>query len=196
MKGLDDEQFDYETPMTKRHPRSQPTWTDVKAKLAGLDRINLMGLIQDLYAAHKDNQTFLHTRFGLGEDVLKPYKETLDRWLWPDVLRNQNISVAKAKQAIASYRKAVGEPAGLAELMVSFCENAAGFSDDIGYQDEAYFDALINMFEQALKVTCQLAAGDCDALIVRLDRVRTISHNFGYGVGDDMDDLLAKYDRT
>ncbi len=39
-----------------------------------------MGLVQDLYAAHKDNQTFLHTRFGLGKDVLKPYKETLERW--------------------------------------------------------------------------------------------------------------------
>jgi len=78
-----------------------------------------LGLIQDLYAAHKDNKTFLHTRFGLGEDVLKPYKETLDRWLWPDVLRNQDTSVVKAKQAISSYRKAVGEPAGLAELMVS-----------------------------------------------------------------------------
>jgi hypothetical protein len=24
----------------------------------------------------------------------------------------------------------------------------------------------------------------------------TISHNFGYGVGDDMDDLLAKYVST
>src|SRR5450631_1171672 len=108
--------------MTRRHPRSQPTWTDVKAKLAGLDRINLMGLIQDIYAAHKD---------------------TLDRWLWPNVLRNQDTSVAKAKQAISSYRKAVGEPAGLAELMVSFCENAAGFSDNVGYQDESYFDALI-----------------------------------------------------
>jgi hypothetical protein len=70
-----------------------------------------MGLIQDLYAAHKDNQVFLHTRFGLGEDVLKPYRETLGRWLWPDVLRNQDTSVAKAKQAISSYRKAVGEPA-------------------------------------------------------------------------------------
>ena len=34
-----------------------------------------MGLVQDLYAAHKDNQTFLHTLFGLGKDVLKPYKE-------------------------------------------------------------------------------------------------------------------------
>jgi hypothetical protein len=74
--------------------------------------MGLIGLVQDLYTLHKDNQTFLHTRFGLGEDVLKPYKETLDRWLWPDVLRNQDISVAKAKQAISSYRKAVGEPAG------------------------------------------------------------------------------------
>jgi hypothetical protein len=155
-----------------------------------------MGLIQDLYAAHKDNQTFLHTRFGLGEDVLKPYKETLDRWLWPNVLRNQDTSVAKAKQAISSYRKAVGEPAGLAELMVSFCESAAGFSNDVGYQDEGYFDVLVHMFEQALKATREISAGDRDALIARLDRVRTISHNLGYGVGDDMDELLAKYVRT
>jgi hypothetical protein len=150
-----------------------------------------MGLIHDLYAAHKDNQTFLHTRFGLGEDVLEPYKETLDRWLWPDVLRNQNTSVAKAKQAISSYRKAVGEPAGLADLMAFYCERASGFSNDVGYQDEGYSDALINMFDQAIKVTRQLSAGDRDALIARLDRVRTISHNLGYGVGDAMDSLLA-----
>ena len=155
--------------------------------------MGLIGLVQDLYTLHKDYQTFLHTRFGLGEDALKPYKETLDRWLWPDVLRNQNTSVAKAKQAISSYRKAVGEPAGLAELMVFFCERAAGFCNDVGYQDESYINALVNMFEQAIKVTRQLSAGDRDSLIVRLDRVRTISHNLGYGVGDDMDSLLANY---
>src|ERR1017187_8069300 len=160
--------------MTKRPPQSRPKWTDVKVKLTSLDRMGLIGLIQDLYAAQKDNQTFLHTRFGLGEDVLKPYKKKLDRWLWPDVLRNQNISVANAKQAISSYRKAVGEPAGLAELMVSYCESAVGFSNEVGYQDEGYFDALLNMFEQALKVTRQLSVGDRDALIARLDRVRTI----------------------
>lgn len=155
-----------------------------------------MGLIQDLYAAHKDNQTFLHARFGLGEDALKPYKEMLDRWLWPDVLRNQNTSVAKAKQAISSYRKAVGEPAGLAELMVFYCERAAGFCSDIANQDEGFFNALVRMFEQALAVTDQLPASDRDALIARLDRVRAVSHNLGYGVGDDMDSLLAKYVRA
>jgi hypothetical protein len=177
--------------MTRWHPRSQPTWTDVEAKLASLDRIGLVALIQDLYAAHKDDQTFLHTRFGLGEDVLKPYKETVDRWLWPDVLLNQDASVAKAKQAVSSYRKAVGEPAGLAELMVFYCESAAGFSNEVGYQDEGYLYALVHMFEQALKITRQLSAGDRDALIMRLDRVRIISHSLGYGVGDAMDSLIA-----
>src|SRR5580700_1154606 len=182
--------------MAKRQPASKPSWTDVKAELASLDRLGLLGLIQDLYAAHKDSQAFLHARFGLGADVLKPYKETLDRWLWPDVLRNQDTSVVKAKQAISAYRKAVGDPAGLAELMVFYCERAAGFCNDLGNQDEAFFDALVRMFEQALKVVGQLPAPDRDVLIARLDRVRLISHNFGCGVGDDMDSLLARYSAT
>jgi hypothetical protein len=131
----------------------------------------------------------------LGEDVLNPYKETLERWLWPDVLRNQDTSVVKAKQAISNYRKAVGDPAGLAELMVFYCERAAGFCSDIGYQDESYLDALVRMFEQALKISAQLSASDRNALIARLDRVRVISHNVGYGVGDDMDSVLVEYVR-
>ena len=164
--------------------------------LALFMQISIIRLIQDLYTTDKDNQTFLHARLGLGQDVLKPYKEALDRWLWPDVLRNHDTSVARAKQAISSYRKAVGEPAGLAELMVYYCETAVGFSSDIGVQDEGFFDALVRMFEQALKVTLQLPPRDRDATINRLDRVRTVSHNLGYGVGDDMDFLLAKYTKT
>src|SRR5882724_644160 len=151
--------------MARTKSKSQPTWTDVNAKVAHFDRAGLLGLLHDLYAANKENQVFLHARFNLGEDVLKPYKETIDRWLWPDVLKNQGISVVKAKQAISSYRKAVGEPAGLAELMVLYCERAAGFSNEVGYQDESYFDALVRMFELALEVTDQLPAIQRSALM-------------------------------
>ena len=63
--------------MAKRQSKSQPTWTDVKAILADLDRAALLGLIQSLYTAHKDNQMFLHARFGLGEDVLEPWPDDL-----------------------------------------------------------------------------------------------------------------------
>jgi hypothetical protein len=182
--------------LTKRNPRSRPAWTDVKAKLAGLDRLGLLGLIQDLYAFQKDNQTFLHTRFGLSGDVLKPYKQTLERWLYPDVLRNQNTSVTQAKQAISAYRKAIGDPAGLAELMVFYCENAADFCNEFGNQDEGYFGALIRMFEQALEVARQLPEADRNPLMIRLDYVRIISHNLGYGIGAEMDYLLENHAGT
>ena len=179
--------------MAKPKPKSQPTWTDVKEKLADFDRTALLGLIQSLYSAHKDNQMFLHSRFGLGEDVLEPYKKIIDRWLWPDVLRNQDTSVSQAKRAISDYKKAVGDPEGLAELMVFYCEQAAGFCSDICTDDEGYFDALVRIFEQALKIANALSVECRDDLMTRLDRVRVIGHEFGYGVGDDMDFLLSKY---
>jgi hypothetical protein len=179
--------------MSERPSKSQATWIDVKAKLASFDRIGLLGLVQDLYAAHKDNQTFLHARLGLSEDVLKPYRQTIERWLSPDVLRNQDTSVAKAKQAISNYKKAAGEPGGLAELMVFYCERASGFCYEFGNDDVNYLSALVRTFEQAFAIVITLPADSRDALLARLDRVRTTCHNLGYGVGDSMDDILVEY---
>ena len=179
--------------MSKHQPKSSPTWTDVKTKLAAFDRAALLDLIHDLYAAHKDNQLFLHTRFGLEQDVLEPYKRILDRWLWPDVFRNQDTSVSKAKQAISDYKMAVGDAEGLAELMVFYCERAAGFCSDIASDDEGFFDALLRMFERALMLANTLPASGRVDLVRRLDAVRQISHKIGYGVGDDMDFLISKY---
>jgi len=173
---------------------SKPTWTTVKTKLAPFDRAGLLGLVHDLYMTSKDNQAFLHARFALaGDDVLKPYKATIDRWLWPDVFKNQDTSVAKAKKAIADYKKAVGQSQGLAELMVFYCERAAGFSSDVGLQDEAWFDALLGMFEQSLKTIATLPEEVRPAYWARLDAVRDVSQDFGYGVSDGMDDLLAEH---
>ena len=179
------------TKPTKRTPRSQPAWTDVKARLAGFDDLALIGLIHDLYAFQKDNQTFLHTRFGLSGDVLEPYKQTLERWLSPDVLRNQNVSVTKARQAISAYRQAIGHPAGLAELMVFYCEMSAGFCREFGSPETAEVNGLLRMFKEALDIASRLPAADRDALISRLAHVRTLGHELGYGIGDTMDEWLA-----
>ena len=180
--------------MTARKPKAKPGWSDVKSQLIGFDRAGLIELVRHLYTASKENQAFLHARFALRNDVLEPYKKTIARWLGPDVCTNQDISLSKAKKAISDYKKAVGQPAGLAELMVFYCEQAAGFSQDIGLQDEGYFEALVRMFEQALKVLMTFPTAERDSLWERMDRVRRMSHGFGYGVGDDMDYLLAKVD--
>lgn len=173
--------------------KSTPTWSDVKSKLTDFDRNGLIGLVQDLYAASKDNQAFLHTRFALGDDVLKPYKAIIDRWLWPDVYKNQDISVAKAKKAISDYKKAIGQPDSLAELMVFYCERSVGFSAEVAMDDEGYFDGLVRMFGQALKVIKSLPDEVQSPLLARLGKVRSIGYNLGYGVGDEMDVLLDEH---
>jgi hypothetical protein len=108
-------------------------------------------------------------------------------------MRNQDTSVSQAKRAISDYKKAVGDPQGLAELMVLYCEQAAGFCSDIASDDEGYFNALVRMFEQALKIVTALSVERRDELLARLDSVRVISRNIGYGVEDDMDSLMSKF---
>ena len=180
-------------PVSKLPRKSSRSWTDVKTALVAFDRAGLLGLVQDLYAASKDNQAFLHARLHLGEDVLEPYKAAVDRWLWPDVFKNQDTSVAKAKKAITDYKKASGTADGLAELMVFYCERASGFSCDVGLDDEAYLSALVRMFEQALEAVATLPNAKRPALWTRLRAVRDRSHDIGYGVGEDMDALLTEH---
>lgn len=91
--------------------RSTLGWSDVKTRLSDFDRAGLMGLLQDLYAASKDNQTFLHARLALGDDVLKRYKAVITQWINPPDPRKP-LSVARAKKAISDYRKALGRLEG------------------------------------------------------------------------------------
>src|SRR5467141_5036214 len=100
--------------------KSAATWSDIKAKLGDFDRAGLLGLVQDLYTASKDNQAFLHARLGVGHDQLQPFKASISNWICPDVMKNQLISISKAKKAIADYKKAIGRPEGMAELSIFY----------------------------------------------------------------------------
>ena len=141
-----------------RRQEGKATWIDLKRSRVGFDRAALLGLVHDLYAASRANQAFLHARFGLADDALQPYQATISRWVCPDVLKHQDISVAKAKKAISDYQKAIGRPEGLAELAVFYCEECAAFLR-LGFLDDAgYHAALVRMFDQALRHMADLPA--------------------------------------
>jgi hypothetical protein len=169
--------------------KSSPTWIDVKASLQAFDRAGLLGLIQDLYAVSRDNEAFLHARLGLGRDQLEPYKASISRWICPDMMRNQAISVSKAKKAIADYKKAIGHPEGLAELSIFYCEEALSFLEGCSMEDESYFVALIRMYDRALTCVSKLAPADRTAYVERLDKLRPRSRHVQWGVEDNLNDL-------
>lgn len=178
--------------MTRKRS-NRPTWGDIKAKLREFDRPGLLGLIQALYEANPENRLFLQSRLNPTADVLQPYKKTISRWVYPDGM-NQDVSVAKAKKAVADYKKAVGDPLQLADLMVFYCEEAINFSVDVGMEGDSWFNAILIMFRDALRLLPELPQADRNALLRRLEDVTRIGQDVGYGVGAAMNYMMSEYE--
>ena len=167
----------------------ETTWNDIKAELVQFDRTGLLGLLKDLYALRPENRAFLAARFGIGSDPLAPFKKVISRWIYPDLMKGQDVSVAKAKKAIADYRKAVGRPEGITELCVFYCEEAARLVGDCGLEDEAYYSALVRMFEQGLTQAIELPTEERNKMLKRLDAVRESLRGIGWGVSDAVNEV-------
>ena len=172
-----------------RSKNISPTWSDVKTALLDFDRAGLRGLVQDLYTASKDNQAFLHARLGLGHDQLRPFKASISRWISPDLMKGQPISVSKAKKAIADYKKAIGRPAGMAELSIFYCEEAFGFLESCSMDDEKYFAALIRMYGRSLEIVSSLPPTERSTYLERLGRLRSRGRNVGWVVEEEFNSL-------
>jgi hypothetical protein len=172
-----------------RSKNASPTWNDVKTALMEFDRAGLRGLVQDLYTTSKDNQAFLHARLGLGHDQLQPFKASISRWISPDPVKAQPISVSKAKKAIADYKKAIGRPAGMAELSIFYCEEALGFLESCSMEDESYFAALIRMYGSSLEIVSSLPPAERTTYHERLDKLRSRGRNVGWLVEEEFDSL-------
>ena len=176
----------------KRTTRTKPGWSDVKARLASFNRAELLALVQSLYDASRDNQAFLHARLDLGSDPIAPYKETISRWVNPNVYKGQDYSVSKAKKAISDYKKAIGGPEGMAELTVHFCEEAIAFANAYGLDDESFYDSLGRMFKQAVTHALALSEAGQEPFLERLSKVMAVGQDMGWGVGDDFADTWAE----
>ena len=131
--------------------------------------------MQDLYTASKENQAFLHARLGLGHDQLQPFKASVSRWISPDLMKGEPVSVSKAKKAIADYKKAIGRPDGMAELAIFYCEEAFGF--------------LIRMYERSLEFVLSVSPAERPTYLQRLDKLRSRANHVGWAVEEELNSL-------
>ena len=162
-------------------------WSDLKAQLVGLEKTELLQLVKDLYSSSKDVQQFLHARYAMGGgDVLASYKDTITQWINPSDLRKP-LSVSKAKKAIVDYKKAVGEPQGLAELGVFYCEEVFVSLDRCSSEDESFYDSLCVMFAQALGYIQKLPSTEQQPYLDRMWQVPLKGNEIGWGVWDDFE---------
>ena len=173
--------------MTKKKSKN-PTWSEVKSGVINLNQKQLLKLVADLYRFSKENQTFFHARFGVGDDPFAPYKKTIDECMYPDIYKNKPIQISKAKKAISNYSKAVGDPLGEIELMVLFVECGNNFTLNFGDIDEGFYDALNRMYRRVIKKILSLPEEQRRGYKERLEKIMTSASGIGWGYHDMLSD--------
>lgn len=70
-----------------------------------------------------------------------------------------------------------------------YCEQVFDFLAACAIDDDGFYDALVRMFEQALKYVLALPATQREPFVTRLDALRHQARITGWGgVSDDFDD--------
>ncbi len=105
-------------------------------------------------------------------------------------MKNEPIRIAKGKQAIADYAKAVGDPKGTLELMLFFVESGTSFTLDLGDIDENFYLALERMYKKALDMLLSFDEKMIDAYYNRFEKLVTPTENIGRGYHDSLADMF------
>ena len=86
--------------------KTAASWSNVKAGFRDFDRTALLGVLQDLYAASKENQAFLHARLNLGGNprALQGGDIALDMPACSAI----SLFGGESQEGVSDYRKAMG----------------------------------------------------------------------------------------
>lgn len=180
--------------MSKNKSAKVP-WKAVKEALGPLDRKGLLGLIEELYTLHSDNQIFMLTRYGL-VDALEPYKTAICECIYPQGLCP--IQLGEAKKTFNRYKKAIGEPEGMLELAVYYVECGTECTLEFGDIDEPFYNSMESMLDQAVKLLSMVEPEIKEKYRPRFKALMDKAYgNIGWGYGDYLADVFYEnFDET
>jgi hypothetical protein len=95
----------------------------------------------------------------------------------------------EAKKAIADYKKAIGRVEGMVELSIFYCEEAVGFLESCGVENENYVAALIRMYDRSIEFVSRLPPAERVSCLKRLDKLRSRVKNVGWAVEEEFNSL-------
>lgn len=175
-------------------PTKRKKWSDVKARLEAFDRKRLVSLLGDLYDASVANRRFLQSRLTPGSRAVEEYRRLVADAIYPDPFSKRRVSVRDAAAAIVEYRRSTGDASGTVDLMLIFVEAGTEQAADLGYGDEAYFDALQIRLDAVAKEFDTLPAAVRAKVRARLGRIQVRSQDVGWGFSDAVDEMLHALD--
>lgn len=139
--------------MRSAHPKSG-SWSLIRKELLTWDRTALLSLVKDLYDTSATNRDFISARCHKEDDFgeIKVYRKRIVEQFYP-ARGIGKLQLGEARKAIREYRKATGNLLGTIELLMTYVENGARFTNEYGDIDERFYSSMesaLNEFAELL----------------------------------------------
>ena len=99
---------------------------------------------------------------------------------------NDDFDFDKAENTIKTYEKATNDNEGTADLMIYYVECGNKFTLDYGDINEVFYEALIDMYEKAIKTVLKLSKTKQLPLRKRLKNIMESADGIGWGYYDEL----------
>jgi hypothetical protein len=174
--------------------KALPSWSDVKPLLREKPPEEVFKLLQDLFNLSTENKALIAARLWVTqgrEGIIEEYREKIVRQFEPK-RGFPRLDLRAARKAISDYKKATNDPLGTIELMLSYLESGLTVTEEYGDIDEPYYNSLESVLESLVK----MLKGAMNAELYfthedRLRRLRSRTHDLGWGIGDYFDDEIS-----
>lgn len=167
-------------------------WKTIRSRLGKVSQRDLIGLIKEFYELNAQNQLFLEARFSNQNAGLEKYKHIIEKSICPSEPWKKDVSLPTGRKAISDYKKAAGDPAGLLELMIYYCECRVNFTLEFGDIDERFYMSIKSMFANALKLL-QKHPEYKDDFLSRIEEIIRRTQGMGWGFHDTLYETFYTY---
>ena len=121
---------------------------------------------------------------------MDPYREIIEHNISPAEPWKHPVRLSLARKAISDYRKAVGDPEGLAELMLFYVECGIRFTEEFGDIDEAFYSSMVSVFFDGMKMLNRCDKDVIGKLLPRFEAVVHSTADMGWGLYDGFRDIF------
>ena len=169
-----------------------PTWSQVKGRLAALDKDDLLKLLRDLYRLNADNRIYLLTNLEMriAPSLVERYRRAIRREFNPD-RGFPRLDIANARKQLDEFKKVCADLRSVIDLMVYYVEQGVACTNQYGDIDARFYSSLESVFSEA--ITLIRESGD-QALIEefhsRLESIVYETSGIGWGFHDYLSDVF------
>jgi len=160
-------------------------WSGVRKQLNQWPRPAVIGLLKGLYDTSAENRDFIAARLQAEDtagDALENYRQKVIDPFFPG-RGYGNLKLGPARKAIRDYKKATGNLAGTADLLLTYVENGTEFTQQFGDINDAFYDSLCSALNELVEL---LLSGPelYPHFRNRLDKLGAHANGIGWGYGD------------